>query len=70
MPSTTASALAPSWDTISAVVVWRGVAPTARSTAWLRALSRAANVATITALTVASTSSRPAVTSTMVRTWA
>jgi hypothetical protein len=36
----------------------------------LRALSRAAKAATITALIVASTSSRAAVISTIVRTWA
>jgi len=52
---------ATSWETISATTVWRGVAPTAHSTAWLRAATRAAKAATIQALTVASTSSSPAV---------
>ncbi len=52
-----------------AMTVWRGVAPTARSTAWFRAASRAAKTATIQALTVASTSSSPAVPRMIARIW-
>jgi hypothetical protein len=69
MPATTPIAQAPSCDTISAVTVWRGVAPSARITAWLRAASRAAKVATMTALMVASASSRPAVPNMTARIW-
>ena len=47
----------------------RGVAPTARSTAWLRAASRAAKAAAIQALMVASNISSPAVPRMIARIW-